>query len=249
MLPGKTGARRLAAGGPAGDRGGVGEAVDHGQAEAHHPRVIPPSNPCAAATGPEPAPISSNPSTARPVRRHSHGESSARAAGSLPVRAAMTGSPSERAWSREAEALEPYEPRRPPLSRLTSRACRQGPRPHSPAAPPTCPTPNGADRAAVHPPHGPSAVRRDTRPAPLTRQGSITSPSHTRKSMSAGVDIGWRCSYGFSRSRDRAGPGRHELAGGSNRSCSAQDGAVVEFRSQSCCRTATGLTTGPGGPQ
>lgn len=28
-----------------------------------------------------------------------------------------------------------------------------------------------------------------------------------------------------------------------------QDGAVVEFRSQSGCLTATGLTTGPGGPQ
>ena len=28
-----------------------------------------------------------------------------------------------------------------------------------------------------------------------------------------------------------------------------QDGAVVESRSQSGCLTATGLTTGPGGPQ
>jgi len=43
--------------------------------------------------------------------------------------------------------------------------------------------------------------------------------------------------------------GRHELSGASTCSLNVQDGAVVEFRSQGCCRTATGLTTGPGGPQ
>lgn len=40
----------------------------------------------------------------------------------------------------------------------------------------------------------------------LARQGSITSLSNARKSMLAGVDIGWWCGYGFSRSRDQQGP-------------------------------------------
>ncbi|TXS44340.1 hypothetical protein EAO72_08985 [Streptomyces sp. or43] len=68
-----------------------------------------------------------------------------------------------------------------------------------------------------------------------------------RKSVPLAVDIGRWPGYGFSCSRDRARPGRDELPGSSKRS--PQDGAVVEFRSQVCCRTATGLTTGPGGPQ
>ncbi|MDQ0596466.1 hypothetical protein QF037_000811 [Streptomyces canus] len=77
----------------------------------------------------------------------------------------------------------------------------------------------------------------------------IVSLLNMQKSTSTTVDIGWRGGYGFSRSRDQAGPGRDELPGSSTRWCSTQDGAVVEFRSQGCCRTVTGLTTGPGGPQ
>jgi len=42
---------------------------------------------------------------------------------------------------------------------------------------------------------------------------------------------------------------QRRTAGRSTRSRSAHDGAVVEFRSQGGSRTATGLTTGPGGSQ
>ncbi|MBB4710201.1 hypothetical protein BJ965_000083 [Streptomyces luteogriseus] len=73
--------------------------------------------------------------------------------------------------------------------------------------------------------------------------------THTRKSIFAGVDIGRWCGYGFSRSQPDRRARQTRTAGQQYRSCSAQDGAVVEFRSQGCCRTATGLTTGPGGPQ
>ncbi|MFM9692056.1 winged helix-turn-helix transcriptional regulator [Streptomyces europaeiscabiei] len=78
---------------------------------------------------------------------------------------------------------------------------------------------------------------------------SITSLSNTRKSMSARVDIGWCCGYGFSRSPERQKGLADTNCRAAVRSCSAQDGAVVEFRSHGCRRTATGLTTGPGGPQ
>lgn len=83
----------------------------------------------------------------------------------------------------------------------------------------------------------------------MDRLRRVTSSSSARKPMPAGVDIERWCGYGFSRSRDRARPGRDELPASSTRSCSWQDGAVVEFRSQSGCRTVTGLTAGPGGPQ
>ncbi len=75
------------------------------------------------------------------------------------------------------------------------------------------------------------------------------SPRQTRrKSVLAGVDIGWWCGYGFSRSPER----QQGLADTNCRaavcSCSSKYGAVVEFRSQGC-RTVTELTTGPGGPR
>jgi hypothetical protein len=44
------------------------------------------------------------------------------------------------------------------------------------------------------------------------------------------------------------GAWQRRTAGQRYSSCSVQGGAVVEFRSQGCCRTATGLTAGPGGP-
>lgn len=42
-----------------------------------------------------------------------------------------------------------------------------------------------------------------------------TSSSSARKSILAGVDIGWRCGYDFCRSRDQERPGRDELPGSS----------------------------------
>lgn len=76
----------------------------------------------------------------------------------------------------------------------------------------------------------------------------ITPRQTRRKPVLAGVDIGWWCRYGFSRSPERQKGLADTNYQAEVRSCSAQDGAVVEFRSQGC-RTVTGLTTGPGGPQ
>lgn len=56
-------------------------------------------------------------------------------------------------------------------------------------------------------PLGLTVGRWDGSPDGRHRPCPITSKSDTRKPMSAGVDIGWWCSYGFSRSRDQKGPG------------------------------------------
>lgn len=61
--------------------------------------------------------------------------------------------------------------------------------------------------------------------------------------MSGGVAMVSLVAQRDSRARQR------RTAGQEYRNCSSQDGAVVEFRSQGCCRMATGLTAGPGGPQ
>jgi hypothetical protein len=125
----------------------------------------------------------------------------------------------------------------------------------------SCAPPGCSPRAARNSPGcarvAPGNARSDLRDRPSGPRGrgpravrtpAITSPPCTRKSMSAGVDIGWWSSYGFSRSRDRAGPSRHELAGSSNRSCSAQDGAVVEFRSQELLQDGDGTDDRTGRP-
>lgn len=110
---------------------------------------------------------------------------------------------------------------------------------------------SGADGCdvAAHRVHQATLVSHRRRPVLHRRSRRITSPSNAQKSIVAGVDIGWRHSYGFSRSPERQKGPADTNCRAAVRSCSAQDGAVVEFRSQGCCRTATGLTTGPGGPQ
>lgn len=102
---------------------------------------------------------------------------------------------------------------------------------------------------AAHRVHHVTLVSHRLRPVLHRCSRRINFLSNARKSMSARVDIGWCCGYGFSRSPERQKGPADTNCRAAVCSCSAQDGAVVEFRSQGCCRTATGLTTGPGGPQ
>lgn len=63
--------------------------------------------------------------------------------------------------------------------------------------------------------------------SPSRSRVTISQPD-ARKSMLTGVDIGRRAGYGFSRSRDQEGPGRHELPGSSRQlHCAGRCGGGV----------------------